>query len=169
MERGVVKWFNEVSDYGFITCDEGGPDRYVRGAQITGGSSTLRAGSRVEFEVREGGMGPEAIGVHVHRQTAIRRRSSGSFDPSHRHGAFDPRFRRSPAHMVPRPPGESPSSSEGGVGWYAFLTESYPGRQRHDLEALKAFEAYRNGLGRTPVLPAPAGVGDWEGEGGATR
>ena len=58
MERGVVKWFNEVSDYGFIACDEGGPDRYVRGAQITGGSSTLRAGSRVEFEVREGAWAP---------------------------------------------------------------------------------------------------------------
>ena len=63
MERGVVKWFNQVSDYGFIACDEGGPDRYVRGAHVAGGSSLLEAGSRVEFEVRDGGMGPEAIDV----------------------------------------------------------------------------------------------------------
>ena len=62
MERGVVKWFNQVSDYGFIACDQGGPDRYVRGEHITG-ASPLEAGSRVEFEVREGGMGPEAIDV----------------------------------------------------------------------------------------------------------
>jgi CspA family cold shock protein len=63
VERGVVKWFNQVSDYGFIACDEGGPDRYVRGEHIAGASSPLRAGSRVEFDVREGGMGPEAIEV----------------------------------------------------------------------------------------------------------
>ena len=63
MERGVVKWFNQVSDYGFIACDEGGPDRYVRGGNITGAASALLAGSRVEFEAREGGMGPEAIDV----------------------------------------------------------------------------------------------------------
>jgi CspA family cold shock protein len=63
VERGVVKWFNQVSDYGFIACDTGGPDRYVRGANITGASSTLFAGSPVEFEAREGGMGPEAVDV----------------------------------------------------------------------------------------------------------
>ena len=60
---GVVKWFNQVSDYGYIACDQGGPDRYVRGENIAGASSMLLAGSRVEFEPREGGMGPEAINV----------------------------------------------------------------------------------------------------------
>ena len=63
MESGVVKWFNQVSDYGFIACDDGGPDRYVRGENARDPASTLLAGSRVEFEAREGGMGPEAIEV----------------------------------------------------------------------------------------------------------
>jgi cold shock protein len=63
VELGVVKWFNQVSDYGFIACDDGGPDRYVRGENVAGASSTVFAGSRVEFEAREGGMGPEAINV----------------------------------------------------------------------------------------------------------
>ena len=74
--RGVVKWFNQVSDYGYVACDQGGPDRYVRGENITGGSSMLLAGSRVEFEPREGGMGPEAINVCP--LPLIRDRSSGS-------------------------------------------------------------------------------------------
>jgi len=74
---GVVKWFNQVSDYGYIACDQGGPDRYVRGENITGASSILLAGSRVEFEPREGGMGPEAINVRP--LPLIRRRSTGSF------------------------------------------------------------------------------------------
>ena len=63
MARGVVQWFNQVSDYGYIACDQGGPDRYVRGENIAGAHSMLLAGSRVEFEPREGGMGPEAINV----------------------------------------------------------------------------------------------------------
>ena len=74
MARGVVQWFNQVSDYGYIACDQGGPDRYVRGENITGAYSML-AGSRVEFEPREGGMGPEAINVRPF--PLIRRRSSG--------------------------------------------------------------------------------------------
>jgi hypothetical protein len=31
-----------------------------------------------------------------------------------------------------------------GLDWYAFLTVYFPGRRRHDLEALKAYEAYRS-------------------------
>ena len=29
-----------------------------------------------------------------------------------------------------------------GLDWYAFLSRYFPGRRRHDLEALKAYEAY---------------------------
>jgi cold shock protein len=63
VERGVVKWFDQVSDYGFIACDAGGPDRYVRGENVTGVAPVLLAGVHVEFEPREAGMGPEAINV----------------------------------------------------------------------------------------------------------
>jgi cold shock protein len=64
MAAGTVKWFNEVSGYGFIAPDEGGHDLYVRtGSLIGAGLATLSAGERVEFESRAAGMGPEAIGV----------------------------------------------------------------------------------------------------------
>jgi hypothetical protein len=31
-----------------------------------------------------------------------------------------------------------------GLDWYAFLSRYFPGRRRYDLEALKAYEAYRS-------------------------
>jgi len=31
-----------------------------------------------------------------------------------------------------------------GLGWYAFCSSYFPGRRRHDLVALKAYEAYRS-------------------------
>lgn len=74
--RGVVKWFNHVSHYGYITCDQPGPDRYVRDENVIGASSMLQAGSRVEFEPREGGMGPEGINVRpVPERTPFAHRS----------------------------------------------------------------------------------------------
>jgi hypothetical protein len=33
----------------------------------------------------------------------------------------------------------------GGLEWYAFLRRYFPDRRRHDLEALKAYEAYKLG------------------------
>ena len=88
MARGTLKWFNRVSDYGFVGCDDEGADRYVRGENISGG---LAAGCRVEYDACEGGMGPEAI--NVRRIDHIQRRTTGSFEAPRRHGHFDPRFR----------------------------------------------------------------------------
>jgi cold shock CspA family protein len=68
MAHGVLKWFNQASDYGFIACDDGSPDRYVRGENVTRGAS-IAAGSRVQFEPREGGMGPEATNVRKRAAT----------------------------------------------------------------------------------------------------
>jgi cold shock protein len=62
---GLVKWFNQVSGYGFIAPDETGPDRYVRRENVIGAPSTVLAHARVRFEPREGGMGPEAINVRL--------------------------------------------------------------------------------------------------------
>jgi CspA family cold shock protein len=62
---GLVKWFNQASGYGFIAPDEAGPDRYVRRENIIGAPSTVLADTRVGFEPREGGMGPEAINVRL--------------------------------------------------------------------------------------------------------
>jgi hypothetical protein len=37
-----------------------------------------------------------------------------------------------------------------GLGWYEFVAAQGLGRRRHDLRALKAYEAYRNGAGAPP-------------------
>jgi CspA family cold shock protein len=61
---GLVKWFNDASGYGFIASDQGGKDLWVHRRSIIGDvRTTLSEGDRVEFESREGGMGPEAIDV----------------------------------------------------------------------------------------------------------
>jgi hypothetical protein len=66
----------------------------------------------------------------------------------------------------------------GGLDWQAFTAAYFPGRRRHDLEALTAYSAYKRsrdaGAGRSAE---PAGiepgrgataVRKWEDEGGAT-
>jgi hypothetical protein len=63
-------------------------------------------------------------------------RKQGHFDP--RYGSFDaPELAQD--HMSG---GESPA----GLGWYAFLACYFPGRRRHDLEALEAYEAHRSSV-----------------------
>jgi CspA family cold shock protein len=142
MARGTLKWFNRVSDYGFIACDEDGPDRYVRGENVSTPSALL-AGSRVEYDARQGGMGPEAI--NVRRLAPIRRRTTGSFDQSRRHGPFDPRFRlrRAPAS-------------------FALTSPSLETNSRTQPPAAAA-KRLRESIDREP---ARAAVQEWESEGG---
>jgi hypothetical protein len=47
------------------------------------------------------------------------------------------------------PDGLSCEGPRAGLDWHAFSTHSFPGRRRHDLEAVKAYEAYRS-AGRRP-------------------
>lgn len=86
-------------------------------------------------------------------------------ESSRRHGHFDPRWHtnssRPPRPLVPAAEDGDPSiqnwENEGGryattdqtgapagLGWYAFFSRYFPGRRRHDLEALKAYETYRS-------------------------
>jgi CspA family cold shock protein len=62
---GTVKWFNEENGYGYIAPDEGGKDLFVHRGSIVGDWRTriLPDGTRVGFELREGGMSPEAVQV----------------------------------------------------------------------------------------------------------
>jgi len=63
MSEGVVKWFNPVKGYGFITQEEG-KDVFVHYSSIDGdGYKTLEEGERVVFEVSEGPKGPMAVNV----------------------------------------------------------------------------------------------------------
>ncbi len=60
---GRVKWFNDSKGYGFIE-QEGGRDIFVHYTAIEGeGFKSLAEGQKVEFEVTEGGKGPQAAKV----------------------------------------------------------------------------------------------------------
>ncbi len=60
---GRVKWFNESKGYGFIER-EGEDDVFVHYSAIEGnGFRTLKEGQTVEFEVKEGPKGAQAVVV----------------------------------------------------------------------------------------------------------
>ena len=61
-----MKWFNEENGYGYIVADEGGRDLFVHRGSIMGKdwrTRTLLEGARVGFDLRLGGVAPEAIHV----------------------------------------------------------------------------------------------------------
>jgi CspA family cold shock protein len=66
MPRGRIKFFNEAKGYGFIEADEGSLEAgvYVHHSQIAQpGYRTLKEGEAVEFDLREGSSGLEAVNV----------------------------------------------------------------------------------------------------------
>ena len=63
MMTGRVKWFNESKGYGFIERD-GQDDVFVHYSAIEGeGFKTLKEGQVVEFEVKDGPKGAQAVQV----------------------------------------------------------------------------------------------------------
>jgi CspA family cold shock protein len=63
MAVGKVKWFNDEKGWGFIKQDEG-PDVFVHYSQIAGeGRRRLFEDETVEFEIKEGPKGLQAINV----------------------------------------------------------------------------------------------------------
>ena len=64
MATGTVKWFNDSKGYGFIAPEDGSKDVFVHHSNISGeGFKSLSEGAAVQFEVRDGAKGPEAINV----------------------------------------------------------------------------------------------------------
>jgi CspA family cold shock protein len=64
MATGTVKWFNDAKGYGFIAPEDGSKDVFVHFSNIGGdGFKSLSEGAKVEFEVRQGDKGPEALNV----------------------------------------------------------------------------------------------------------
>lgn len=61
MNKGTVKFFNESKGFGFITDDEG-KEYFVH---VTGLIDEVREGDAVEFELKEGKKGLNAVDVKV--------------------------------------------------------------------------------------------------------
>lgn len=62
MKTGVVKFFNDSKGYGFITEDGSSEDYFVH---ISGLIDEVREGDKVEFELKEGKKGLNAVNVKV--------------------------------------------------------------------------------------------------------
>ena len=60
--RGVVRWFSARQGYGFIR-DEDGADVFVHRSALAAGGERLRAGTPVEYAVRQEERGPVARDV----------------------------------------------------------------------------------------------------------
>ena len=64
MAQGVVKWFNDVKGFGFITPDEGGEELFAHFSAIEmKGFKSLKEGQKVTFEVVEGPKGKQATHI----------------------------------------------------------------------------------------------------------
>ncbi|MDG1503050.1 MAG: cold shock domain-containing protein [Flavicella sp.] len=62
MKNGTVKFFNESKGFGFITDTESGEEFFVH---ISGLVDEIREGDSVEFDIKEGRKGMNAVDVKV--------------------------------------------------------------------------------------------------------
>ena len=64
MPTGKVKWYDAEKGVGFLS-QEDGPDVYVRSEALPEGTTSLKAGTRVEFGIAQGRRGDQALQVRV--------------------------------------------------------------------------------------------------------
>ncbi|MFK5957521.1 MAG: cold shock domain-containing protein [Lutibacter sp.] len=62
MKKGTVKFFNESKGFGFVTEEGSGTDYFVH---VSGLIDEIREGDVVEFELKEGKKGMNAVNVKV--------------------------------------------------------------------------------------------------------
>ena len=62
MSKGTVKFFNETKGFGFIKENESENEHFVH---VTGLVEEIREGDEVEFDLKEGKKGMNAINVKV--------------------------------------------------------------------------------------------------------
>ncbi len=62
MSKGTVKFFNDAKGFGFITEDETNNEHFVH---VTGIIDEIKEGDAVEFELKEGRKGMNAVNVKV--------------------------------------------------------------------------------------------------------
>lgn len=61
MEKGKVKWFNQMKNYGFIESYSG-KDLFFHGSEVKD-DEKLTEGDEVEFEITTGFKGEKAINI----------------------------------------------------------------------------------------------------------
>jgi len=61
---GKVKWYDAEKGFGFLSQDSG-PDVYVRSEALPEGTTTIKAGTRVEFGIAQGRRGDQALQVRI--------------------------------------------------------------------------------------------------------
>ena len=62
MNKGTVKFFNDSKGFGFIIEDENSKEHFVH---VSGLIDDIREGDAVEFELKEGKKGLNAVNVRV--------------------------------------------------------------------------------------------------------
>ena len=63
MPEGTVKWFDSRKGYGFIEIEDGN-DLFVHHTEVQGnGFKTLNEGEKVEFQIKSGPKGDQAVQV----------------------------------------------------------------------------------------------------------
>ena len=62
MSKGTVKFFNESKGFGFIVEEESEKEHFVH---VTGLIDEIKEGDEVEFELKEGKKGLNAVDVKV--------------------------------------------------------------------------------------------------------
>ena len=62
MNKGTVKFFNDSKGFGFITEDDSKQEFFVH---VTGLIDEIQEGDNVEFELKEGRKGLNAINVKI--------------------------------------------------------------------------------------------------------
>jgi cold shock protein len=64
MPQGIVKWFSDAKGFGFIEPDGGGEDVFAHfSAVVMDGYRSLKAGTRVSYELVEGPKGMSAAQI----------------------------------------------------------------------------------------------------------
>lgn len=62
--RGKVKFYDADKGFGFLT-DEEGSSVYVHASTLPDGVTTLRPGTKVDFDVADGRRGPQALSLQL--------------------------------------------------------------------------------------------------------
>ncbi|WP_106507583.1 cold-shock protein [Brachybacterium timonense] len=65
MPRGKVKFYDADKGFGFVLDDEDGQSVYVHASNLPGGVTTLRPGTKVDFDMVDGRRGPQVLTLQL--------------------------------------------------------------------------------------------------------